>query len=264
MIFGNPVRGTIYLSPGTVDGRSRWFRSQRYGCTGYVRERPLGSCAHFHRGVDIARGSAGCGDDLLNLAAGKVIYAGTLNDGAKAVVVYHGSGIATGHVHMASIAVSVGQTVSKGARLGAVGSTGNSTGCHDHVAGKTGFPSDLRGSAAANAFWNDAVGKWFDIWPKLAQNVTVHPKASPTGIRIRSSLSLDASAIYAETGGDGRIHRASDGADLGATSGARKWYATRSGPSYSVDGRTSNRWEEFSLGGRHVFVASLLATRSAS
>lgn len=263
MILGNPVRGTIYLSPGTASGSARWFRSQRFGCTGYVRERPLGSCAHFHRGVDIARGSAGCGDDLLNMAAGTVVYTGTLNDGAKSVIVYHGGGIATGHVHMSAISVSVGQKVAKGARLGAIGQTGNATGCHDHASGKSNFPGTLRGAAAANAFWNDDVGNWFDVWPQLAQNVTVHPKADPTGIRIRSSLSLDASAIYAETDADGHIHRSSDGADLGATSTARKWYATRKGPAYSVNGRSSTSWEEFSLAGRHVFVATLLASRSA-
>lgn len=261
IILGNPVRGTIYLTAGTVDGHARWFRSQRFGCTGFSAERPLGNCAHYHRGVDIARGAAGCGDDILNMFGGKVVYAGTLNDGAKAVVVYHGDGIATGHVHMSSLGVSVGQSVAKGARLGAVGATGNATGCHDHVAGKTGFPGDLRGSAAANAFWPDGVGKWFDIWPNLAQNVKVRPLPSP-GIRLRTAPDT-ASSIYATVEADGHIRRASDGADLGLVASWRAWGGEVSGASYSAGGASSSKWHKLAISGApQLYVAALLSQLS--
>lgn len=262
MIFGNPVRGTIYLSPGLVDGHSRWFRSQRFGCTGYVRERPLGDCAHFHRGVDIARGTAGCGDDLLNMAAGTVVYAGTLNDGAKSVVVYHGNGIATGHVHMSSIAVSVGQKVAKGARLGAIGQTGNATGCHDHASGKTGFPGTLRGAAAANAFWNDSVGKWLDVWPQLEQNVQIRPEPDD-GINVRRATKLDDASRYAVVR-SGRLVRLEGDVDLGAVSTWRKWGGTVDGATYSVGGTSSKRWQRIFLGGAYRYIAAPLAQLSAS
>lgn len=255
MIFGNPVRGVIYLSPGTIDGRARWFRSQRFGCTGFSWEPPLGSCAHYHRAIDIARGPAGCDDDMLAAQAGTVFYAGTLNDGAKSVLIRHANGYASGACHMASISVSKGQVVARGQKIGTVGSTGHSTGCHDHMALKGSFPT----WAGVNEFYRDLVGKWLDIWPLLAQNVTVRPKGA--GVNIRNA---PGGAIYATTQSDGRIHRRSDNSDRGATSAARKWDWTVTGPSYSVGGTTSNRWEKMWLDGAYRYVASLLAVRSAS
>jgi murein DD-endopeptidase MepM/ murein hydrolase activator NlpD len=262
VIFGNPVRGVIYLSPGTLDGRARWFRSQRYGCTGFYAEPPLGSCKHFHRGVDIARGPAGCGDDLLSVQAGTVIYAGTLTSGGKAVVVRHASGFATGHGHLASISVSKGQKVTKGQRLGTVGDTGNATGCHDHLALKVSFPA----TGGVNEFWRDpgagGQGHWADIWPLLEQNVTVRP--AHEDVNIRTAPDTLPATRFAITRDDGRIHRLSDNADLGATSSERKWGGSVTGGSYSVDGATSSRWEKMWLAGRYYYVATLLARRSAA
>lgn len=264
MIFGNPVQGRIYLSPGLEAGRSRWFRSQRYGCTGFSWEPRLGTCAHFHRGVDIARGAAGCDDPLLNVRAGTVIYAGTLTSGGKAVVVRHSGGYATGHGHLNSISVSRGQKVAKGQKLGTIGRTGEATGCHDHLALKVSFPS----TGGVNEFWRDpgagGQGKWADIWPLLEQNVTVRPKASPVGINIRTSPSLSASSRYAVTDANGHIKRLGDGADLGLTSAQRKWGGQVTGASYTVGSTTSNRWEKILIGGAYRYVATLLAQRSAS
>ena len=66
---------------------------------------------------------------------GEVVHAGWLGGYGYAVIVYHGAAgynYSTLYGHMSRINVSVGQGVSRGQKLGTVGSTGNSTGCHLH------------------------------------------------------------------------------------------------------------------------------------
>lgn len=266
MIYGSPVgwpgNGVIYTSPGSVGGEPRWFRSQPFGCTGFPLERPYRDCAHFNRGMDVSRGQAGCGDTVHAMQAGKVIYSGVLNDGAHAVVIYHGNGNATGYGHLGTRLVAKGQMVAKGDGIGKLGSTGVSTGCHVDLTFKTGFPSD----GDVNAFYQDVVGKWGDIWPRLEQNVRVRPK-NGDGIRLRTGHSLEA-GVYAETAADGHIYRASDDRDLGLISTWRKWLGIQTGGKYQVGGQNSNLWEGIRLrtsdGSRDLWIASLVAQRSAS
>lgn len=251
MIFGSPVQGTIRpLSWQRPSGNDEFKLTQSFGCTGVVYEPPLGSCDHFHRGIDIANGH--CGADVLAAHAGTVHFAGTLADGARAVIINHGDGLYSNVGHLSVVAVSKGQKVSQGQRIGAVGSTGNSTACHVHFAIK----ADMNGE---RSFFNDDNGHWVNPWPLLAQNVTVHPKGA--AVYIRNS---PGGPIYALTEGDGRIHRLSDGSDRGVTLAARKWGGIVVGPNYIVAAGSSNRWERIWLDDAYRFVASLLAIRSAS
>ncbi|MHB8647853.1 MAG: peptidoglycan DD-metalloendopeptidase family protein [Thermomicrobiales bacterium] len=83
-----------------------------------------------HNGIDIATTA---GTRLAAAQAGWVVYAGWTSDGlGNAVYIDHGNGFVTVYGHMQSIAVSVGQRVTKGQNIGAEGSTGNSTGPHVH------------------------------------------------------------------------------------------------------------------------------------
>jgi murein DD-endopeptidase MepM/ murein hydrolase activator NlpD len=74
------------------------------------------------------------GDTVVAAAAGKVVTVTDLGGTSygKYVVVDHGNGWKTYYAHLSSFAVSVGTNVSQGQRIGAVGSTGGSTGPHLH------------------------------------------------------------------------------------------------------------------------------------
>lgn len=90
-----------------------------------------------HSGIDIGRKSDGTSIDgaaIVATADGTVIQAGYRGGYGNTVMVDHGNGVVTLYAHQQSggIKVSNGQKVSKGERIGTVGSTGYSTGPHLH------------------------------------------------------------------------------------------------------------------------------------
>ena len=82
----------------------------------------------MHEGIDIG---APCGTPIHAAASGTVIYSGWMSGYGNFVVIDHGNGLATAYAHQSAIYVS-GGSVSQGQVIGAVGSTGHSTGCHLH------------------------------------------------------------------------------------------------------------------------------------
>jgi murein DD-endopeptidase MepM/ murein hydrolase activator NlpD len=82
----------------------------------------------MHEGIDIAAPS---GTPIHAAAAGTIIYAGYMGGYGNMVIIDHGGGIATAYAHMSSIWMS-GGSVSQGAAIGGVGTTGSSTGNHLH------------------------------------------------------------------------------------------------------------------------------------
>lgn len=82
-----------------------------------------------HTGVDIAARS---GSAIRAADGGTVTFAGYEGGYGKFIIVNHGNGLVTRYAHCSSISVSAGDYVSKGQVIGAVGSTGHSTGPHLH------------------------------------------------------------------------------------------------------------------------------------
>lgn len=84
----------------------------------------------YHAGLDLG---AAPGTPVLASRAGTVVRSGWI--GAYGYVVYleHADGFATRYAHLSRIDVSAGASVERGQRIGAVGSTGASTGPHLHL-----------------------------------------------------------------------------------------------------------------------------------
>jgi murein DD-endopeptidase MepM/ murein hydrolase activator NlpD len=82
----------------------------------------------MHEGIDI---SAPGGTPVRAAASGQVIYAGWLGGYGNLVVLDHGNGLATAYAHLSAIWAG-GGAVSQGQGIGAVGTTGHSTGNHLH------------------------------------------------------------------------------------------------------------------------------------
>jgi murein DD-endopeptidase MepM/ murein hydrolase activator NlpD len=93
------------------------------------RSNPFGGAPDFHQGLDIA---APTGTTVTAAASGTVIMAQWYGGYGNYISIDHGGGYSTGYGHLSAIYVANGQTVQRGQAIGAVGSTGASTGPHLH------------------------------------------------------------------------------------------------------------------------------------
>ena len=121
---------------GSVEGSGNF--AWPCGCT-YITSRvggrihPISGVYKYHSGMDI-----GCqyGDAVWASDSGTVILAGENGGYGNCVMIDHGyvngDNYYTLYGHLSAIYVSVGQSVSQGETIGAVGSTGVSTGPHLH------------------------------------------------------------------------------------------------------------------------------------
>lgn len=101
------------------------------------RTHPIFGTTIFHAGIDIG---VDYGTPIHAADSGVVVYSGWISGYGNAVIIDHGGGVSTLYGHNQSLAVSEGQSVSKGSVVAYAGSTGNSTGPHCH------FEVDVNGS----------------------------------------------------------------------------------------------------------------------
>lgn len=83
----------------------------------------------FHNGVDLA---APGGSPILAAYDGRVAAAGYSSSMGNYIMIDHGDTLYTIYMHASALYVSKGDKVKKGQKIGAVGSTGRSTGNHLH------------------------------------------------------------------------------------------------------------------------------------
>lgn len=82
-----------------------------------------------HAGIDIANDT---GTPVTATNGAKVLYSGYLTVSGYTVLLDHGMGLQTLHMHMSGTAVEEGDVVAQGDIIGYIGSTGYSTGPHLH------------------------------------------------------------------------------------------------------------------------------------
>jgi murein DD-endopeptidase MepM/ murein hydrolase activator NlpD len=93
------------------------------------RSDPFTGGAAFHAGLDF-KGPVGA--PIYAAAKGTVAFAGRKQGYGNCVEIDHGNGLMTRYAHMSRLGAVVGQSVAAGDTIGAIGSTGRSTGPHLH------------------------------------------------------------------------------------------------------------------------------------
>lgn len=116
-----------------------------------------------HRALDLR---APIGTEVIASDAGEVVYAGTMNGYGKVVFIGHAGGIQTRYAHLQDIAVSEGERVHQGQRLGSVGMTGRTTGPHLHfeiLTGGSRTSHDLAARSFAERLDAETIIAWLNL-----------------------------------------------------------------------------------------------------
>jgi Membrane proteins related to metalloendopeptidases len=111
---------------------SAWpTRSRRVTSTfGYRRDPYTGETA-FHAGIDIAGRK---GDPVYAAGDGEVADTGSNTSRGRYIVIAHRNRLRSLYYHLSDVEVEPGDSVKRGERIGALGSSGRSTGPHLHFA----------------------------------------------------------------------------------------------------------------------------------
>lgn len=127
----NPASASFYgpghcgsiLSGAVGTGTFVWPTTERF-LSGYTYNPPL------HPAIDIGGAE---GNPIYAVDSGVVVYAGWSNFGyGYLIVIDHGTGWQSAYAHLSGVGVFCGQSVFQSATIGALGTTGKSTGPHLH------------------------------------------------------------------------------------------------------------------------------------
>ena len=124
--------GTVNTSTKISGGKASLGISLIKPVSGIITSRFAASSrirSSAHTGLDIATST---GTPVVAASSGKVTFSGWKGSYGKMIVITHSNGVQTYYAHCNALYASVGQTVSQGQKIAAVGSTGNSTGPHLH------------------------------------------------------------------------------------------------------------------------------------
>lgn len=123
------------LNPRGYRALPRWSGNMARPANGPItsgfgyRHHPVLRYRRLHTGLDIG---AAAGSPVYAAEAGEVFFASWRGGYGRCIIVLHGGGMSTLYGHLSRIDVRSGQSVRRGQRIGAVGSTGLSTGPHLH------------------------------------------------------------------------------------------------------------------------------------
>ncbi|HYI35087.1 MAG TPA: peptidoglycan DD-metalloendopeptidase family protein [Thermoleophilaceae bacterium] len=124
------IRSQLAGGPGVSAGPIRKGSGNLIYPTNGSFTSPFGSrWGRLHAGIDIA---APVGTPIRAADSGRVAIAGMTGGYGNYTCIQHSGSMSTCYGHQSRIGVSVGQSVSQGQVIGAVGNTGNSTGPHLH------------------------------------------------------------------------------------------------------------------------------------
>lgn len=121
----NSYRLAAEKSPFAVPVKSAFRFTSGFG----YRHDPKGAGNRMHTGTDFA---ASTGTPIYATADGEVVFAGWDSGYGRLIRIKHDFGIETYYAHLSQIRVNVGERVSRGDRIGDMGSSGRSTGTHLH------------------------------------------------------------------------------------------------------------------------------------
>ncbi|UAA38083.1 peptidoglycan DD-metalloendopeptidase family protein [Paraneptunicella aestuarii] len=122
IMLNHDINAEAYISGRPIS--SGWLSSY-YG----VRKDPFNGMPAMHKGLDFA---GKMGSPVLATGAGLVTWSGQRYGFGNMIEIDHGDGLVTRYGHNQDLLVKVGDVVTKGQHIAAMGSSGRSTGSHVH------------------------------------------------------------------------------------------------------------------------------------